>query len=226
MPITNYSLLKGTPTAGKVVSGASAHYQITMQATGGPFTAAVNIQSVDGSEVLYAIKSDFTPPVSLATVASGMTKLPSKAGGLALDFVRETIAGKPMIQRSEMTLLPIASNTAQFTAEVERNDRLHERKQHALSNAVVSLLNLAVKQHGSLVYAFGSSFADNGVTDGIHDIHLNQGNALNNHGADNGIWQDGALFVYLPQQKAYTAVFLAFQNESWNTDIHGNPVQV
>ncbi len=224
MPVTNYSLLKGTPTAGKVVSGSSAHYQITMQATGGPFTAAVNIQSVDGSQVLYAIKSNFTPPVSLANVASGMTKLPGKPGGLALDFVRETIAGKPMIQRSEMTLLPIASNTVQFIAEVDHNDRLHERKQHALSNAVVTLLNQAVSQPGSLVYAFGSAFADKGVTDGIHDIHMNQGNALNNHGADNGIWQDGALFVYLAQQKTYTAVFIAFQNESWHTDTHGNPV--
>ena len=46
MPIQNYSLLKGTPTAGKVVSGSSAHYQITLEATKGSFTAAVNIQSL------------------------------------------------------------------------------------------------------------------------------------------------------------------------------------
>ena len=52
MAIANYSVLAGKPTAGKVVSGASAHYQITMQAGGGTYTAAVNIQSVDGSEVL------------------------------------------------------------------------------------------------------------------------------------------------------------------------------
>ena len=62
MPIANYSVLAGRPTAGKVVSGASAHYQITMQAAGGPFIVAVNIQSVDGSEVLYAIEEGFTPP--------------------------------------------------------------------------------------------------------------------------------------------------------------------
>jgi uncharacterized protein YukJ len=70
MPITNYSVLAGKPTAGKVVTGASAHYQITMQATGGPFTVAVNIQSVDGSEVLYDIVEDFTPP-DLAGPAHG-----------------------------------------------------------------------------------------------------------------------------------------------------------
>lgn len=63
MPITNYSVLQGLPTAGKVVTGASTHYQITMQATGGPFTVAVNIESTDGSEVLYAIVDHFQPPI-------------------------------------------------------------------------------------------------------------------------------------------------------------------
>ncbi len=224
MPIQNYSLLKGTPTAGKVVSGSSAHYQITLEATKGSFTAAVNIQSVDGSEVLYAIRPNFTPPVSLSNVAGGFEKLASKPGGLALDFVRETIHGKPMIQRSQMTLLPIASNTAKFVEEVERHDKLHERKEHALSNAVVTLLNQAVSQHGSLIYAFGSAYADSGVTDGIHDIHMNQGNPAGSFEADNGIWQDGALFVYLGQQKTYTAIFIAFQTQSWNTGNNGNPV--
>ena len=62
MPITNYSVLVGAPTSGKVVTGQSTHYQITVQAQGGPFTVAVNIQSTDGSEVLYAIEEKFTPP--------------------------------------------------------------------------------------------------------------------------------------------------------------------
>lgn len=224
MPITNYSLLKGRPTAGKVVSGASAHYQITVQATGGPFTVAVNIQSVDNSEVLYVIKPNFTPPESLAGVALGMTKLVSKPGGLALDFVRETIGGKPMVQRSEMTLLPAAADTAKFIEQVARNESAHERAEHALQNAVVQLLNQAVKDPGALVYAFGSAFSDNGKVDGIHDIHMNQGNPTNNHGGDNGIWQDGALFVYLSATRSYTAVFIAFQTESWHTDANGNPL--
>jgi uncharacterized protein YukJ len=224
LPITNYSLLKGQPTGGKVVSGSSAHYQITVNATAGPFTVAVNIQSVDGSEVLYAIEENFTPPVSLTKVASGMTALPSKAGGLALDFVRETIAGKPMITKAQMTLLPTENDTAKFVTEVERKDHIHDRAEHALSNAVITLLNAAVKDKGAVVYAFGSAYADNGKVDGIHDIHMNQGNPLNSYGSDNGIWQDGALFVFSSQTKTYTAIFLAFQTESWQTDAKGNPV--
>src|SRR5713101_2716648 len=101
MPIANYGVLVGDPVAGKVVTGSSAHYQITMQAAGGPFTVAVNIQSVDGSEVLYAIEEGFTPPDlgGLLAVPMGMTKLKSAAGGLALDYVRSTVGGSPMITK-------------------------------------------------------------------------------------------------------------------------------
>ena len=54
---------------------------------------------------------------------------------------------------------------------------------------------------------------------------MNQGNPLDNHGQDNGIWQDGALFVNLPAQHTWIAVFIAFQTQSWQTDDQGNPVQ-
>ncbi len=51
----------------------------------------MNIQSVDGSEVLYAIEEEFTPPdlAGLQALPMGMTALKSEPGGLALDFVRE-----------------------------------------------------------------------------------------------------------------------------------------
>lgn len=227
MPIPKYSVLKGRPTAGKVVSGSSAHYDITVRTTAGSFTVAVNIESVDGSEVLYAIEPDFTPPdtAGLAALTAGVTPLPSEPGGLALDFVRSTVNGKPMITRAAMTLLPIATSTSAFLEEDRRAGRApaHEAA-HALENAVVTLLNQAVADPDSTVYAFGSAYADGGTVDGIHDIHMNQGNPVNNHGNENGIWQDGALFLSLPGQGTWTAVFLAFQTESWNTGSNGNPV--
>jgi uncharacterized protein YukJ len=53
---------------------------------------------------------------------------------------------------------------------------------------------------------------------------MNQGNPADNHGADNGIWQDGALFIHLPSQNQWVAVFIAFQTQSWDTDRNGDPV--
>jgi uncharacterized protein YukJ len=224
MPITNYSVLAGKPTAGKVVSGASAHYQITMQAKGGPFTVAVNIQSVDGSEVLYAIEEGFAPPdlAGLTALPMGMTKLQSKPGGLALDFVRSTVGGAPMITKAQMTLLPeLKPKTKGVSAEEQM---IQQAKAKALENAVVTLLNMTIADKEGVIYAFGSAFSDKGKVDGIHDIHMNQGNPKNNHGGDNGVWQDGALMIHLPSKKTWTAVFIAFQTESWTTDSTGNPV--
>lgn len=209
MPIASYSVLKGRPTAGQVVMGKSKHYQMTVVADGLTFTVAVNIESVDGSEVLFAFQKGFIPPdgTGLASLNGGLTGLQSAPGGLALDFVREQIGGKPMITKAQMTLLPKAV--------------VDQVRAHVLENAVVALLNAAVADGAATVYAFGSAFSDRGVADGIHNIHMNQGNPKNNHGGDNGIWQDGALF--LEMKGTWTAVFLAFQTQSWVTDAAGNP---
>jgi uncharacterized protein YukJ len=225
MPIANYSVLAGRPTAGKVVSGASAHYQITMQAAGGPFTVAVNIQSVDGSEVLYAIEEGFTPPdlTGLLALPMGMTKLKSAAGGLALDYLRSTVGGSPMITKAQMTLLPKWNAKAKGGGGAEA-EMIQRAKAKALENAVVTLLNMTIADKDGVIYAFGSAFSDKGRVDGIHDIHMNQGNPTNNHGGDNGVWQDGALFIHLPSKGTWTAVFIAFQTQSWTTDSAGNLV--
>jgi uncharacterized protein YukJ len=221
MPITNYSVLVGDPTAGKVVTGSSTHYQITMQANGGPFTVAVNIQSVDGSDVLYAIEENFTPPdeAGLLALPTGMTALKSVPDGLALDYVRSTVNGQPMITLQQMTLLP------QLLSRGSEDERMMNRvRASALQNAVVTLLNMTIADKDGTIYAFGSAYADSGRVDGIHDIHMNQGNPVNNHGGDNGVWQDGALLIHLPSKATWTAVFIAFQTQSWNTDSAGNPV--
>jgi uncharacterized protein YukJ len=222
MPIQNYSVLKGKPTAGKVVSGNGTHYQVTVQATGGPFTVAVNIESTDGSEVLYAIEQSFTPPdvPGLTALPTGMNKLLSQPNGLALDFVREQIGGRPMITQSSLTLLPKTLGSA--------NAKFENPRAKALSDAVTALISQAISDGNTTLYAFGSAFADSGRVDGIHDIHMNQGNPISGGFAgDNGIWQDGALFLQPPSlnsAQTWVAVFIAFQTESWNTDNNGNPV--
>jgi uncharacterized protein YukJ len=227
MPITNYSVLAGDPVSGKVVTGSSTHYQITMNATGGPFMVAVNIQSTDGSDVLYAIEEGFTPPdvAGLLALPMGMTALKSEPGGLALDFVRSTVNGAPMISKAQMTLLPQASAKGGKGSAEEQ--MIRSAKAAALQNAVVTLLNMTIADKDGVIYAFGSAYADSGKVDGIHDIHMNQGNPVGGKNGgfsgDNGVWQDGALLIHLPSQGTWTAVFIAFQTESWTTDSAGNP---
>ena len=204
MPIPSYSVLKGDPQPGQV-TGYHPHFRIPVQTSAGDFTIDVNVESFDNSEVLYAIVQDFVPPDAAALLAlpDGVTALPSQPGGLALDFVRETVGGALMITRDAMALLPIGNS---------------------LQDQVETVVNQAIKDEAGVVYAFGSSYSDPGGSAGIHDIHMNQGNPPHNHGQDNGVWQDGALFLYLPSQSQWIAVFIAFQTQSWQTDGQGNPV--
>jgi uncharacterized protein YukJ len=216
MPLPHYSVLKGDPVSGQVQynkAGKNPHYHIKLKAGSKTFEIAINIQSDDGSEVLYTVDHAFVPPdpAGLGALPMGVTPLPSKPGGLALDFVREQVDGTAMVERAAMTLLPTAYPAG--------------NRHNALHNEVVDLLNRAVADPSGVIYAFGDTFADQGAVSGIHDIHMNQGNPKKGgHQGDNGIWQDGATFVNLPATKTWLAVFIAFQSESWNTDSHGNPV--
>ncbi|WP_341755108.1 DUF2278 family protein [Candidatus Tisiphia endosymbiont of Ptychoptera albimana] len=59
---------------------------------------------------------------------------------------------------------------------------------------------------------------------GIHDIHMNQGASLMMpQSANNGIYQDGAIFVETPNN-ANKAFFFKFMGQSLVTDDDGNPL--
>jgi hypothetical protein len=77
------------------------------------------------------------------------------------------------------------------------------------------------------LYAFGRRWGpESGVPDkifgfapgnGIHDVHMNQGNS-GRFTADDGIWQDGGLLLHFPTSYQWVAIFLAFQSQAWHTD--------
>jgi uncharacterized protein YukJ len=202
MPIPNYSVLKGDPQPG-TVTGTNPHYRVPVNTAGGNYTIDVNVRSVDGSEVLYAILENITPPNADALLALPDGHNPPD--GLALDYVRTELDGAPLITLAAMT--PLATGDSKT---------LHDQ--------IEIVVNKAIADEQGLVYAFGSFYADPTGVEGIHDIHMNQGNPIRNHGGDNGINQDGALYVYLPGTATWICVFIAFQTQSWNTDDQGNPL--
>jgi len=79
---------------------------------------------------------------------------------------------------------------------------------------------------GAMIYAFGARFGPEKGKDtqfgfspelGVHDIHMNQGNSAAFQ-KDDGVFQDGALLINLPQGNQWIALFLAFQSQSFHTD--------
>lgn len=216
MPILNYGVLKGKALAGKLAgkNNKKPHYQIHILAEGTDHRIAVNVVSDQSpSELLFLLDPDFHHPVleKIRTVDEGFTRIASQPGGLALDFLRDSL-----FDPQKMKALP-------FNAPGPDND-LHE---------IFDLYVRRAIDREADVYAFGSKWGpEPGKPDayfqfepgnGIHDIHLNQGSPPP-HKGDNGVWQDGALFIHFPAENQWLAFFLAFQSQHAQTDARGDLV--
>lgn len=186
------------------------HYQIHLQDAGGlHFRAAINVQSQQSpSELLYVADDSFQHPVLglLPGNGSGWTRLPSGPGRANLDFIRGNLFD-PAIMR----LLP--PNVAG-----PDND---------LADLLDHYVLRAIADPDAGLYVFGERWGPEPGRDdqifgfspgnGVHDVHMNQGN----NGAfrrDDGVWQDGGLLLHFPGEDRWVAVFLAFQSQTWHTD--------
>lgn len=197
------------PGPGAASAQATPHLHVLVDGGAQRYDVAVNVFSKDRSEVLFRIAPGFTPAraADLLALAPGATPIgPGHADGLGLDYVRQHL-----VARADMTLLPV--------------DPAHPATD--LQNALGALLAGAITA-GADLFAFGSLFSGpgGGTSDanpfglqpdaGVHDVHMNQGNPADNHGADNGAYQDGALLVHVAGPSGgWTAVFLAFQSQSF-----------
>lgn len=210
MPIQDYGVLKAHPTESIAGTPTSHHYQIhVVDQQSVNYRIAVNVLSdVKPYNLLYHVDEDFkySTTAALLQLPDGFTALPSRPDGLAIDFVRSNIVDESQMQPLHFT--DIGSETQ-------------------LNDLVDTHVKAAIADPDARVYAFGSRWGpENGKPDanfgfepgnGIHDIHMNQGNNAS-LAQDDGIWQDGALLIYMPAQNQWTAVFLKFQSQSWNTD--------
>ncbi len=210
MALKSYGVL-----AGKAIAGAreddesSPHYQVHVRAAGVDYRIAVNVKSAGGKpQVLYLAEDRFEHPLlaKLTAVAEGYSRIPSAPGGLALDFIRANLFDKSRMQ-------PLPHNLP------GPDNDLNDRVEHYVARAI--------REEGARVFAFGERWGpEAGVPDkifhfrpgnGIHDIHMNQGNDAN-YQKDDGVWQDGGLLFHFPATGQWSAIFLAFQSQSWHTD--------
>jgi uncharacterized protein YukJ len=210
MSLKRYGVLAGRVVDHRREAGKSSpHYQIHLVAAGFDFRLAVNVlSSVAPSELLYLVDEDFRHPLldRLAAVPDGFTALRSAPGDLALDFVRGNL-----FDRTRMRPLP---------PDVAGPD-------NDLADVFDRVVTRAENDASARLFAFGDRFGPEEDEpdeifhflpgNGIHEIHMNQGNDVK-HVRDDGVWQDGALLADFPGASRWVAVFLAFQSQSWVTD--------
>jgi uncharacterized protein YukJ len=209
MPLNSYGVLVGRAVECRREGGTdSPHYQVRIvDGAGTSYRIAVNVLSQESpSELLYLIDDDLRHPVTAAVagLSPGWHPLPSQPGGGALDYIRGNL-----LSRAGMRALPpdVAGPDNDLADHLDRH------------------VERAIADPDALVYAFGERWGpESGKRDkvfgfkpgnGVHDIHMNQGNSDRFRG-DDGVWQDGGLLLRVGGR--WVGIFLAFQSQAWHTD--------
>lgn len=209
MPLRNYGVVKGRPLAHhRETEDDTPHYQIHLDAGGTSFRLPVNVKSsLEPSQLVYFATAAFLHPVTepLFALAPGFHRLSSRPGGTAIDYIR--------------------SNLFDFEQVIALPHHL-PGMDNDLGDLLESRLNRAMADPEAMVYAFGERWGPEGQRDkvfgfapgnGVHDVHMNQGNAGRFVG-DDGVWQDGGFLLHHPRENRWMALFLAFQSQALHTD--------
>jgi uncharacterized protein YukJ len=210
MSLKHYGVLRGRVIgAAREDDADTPHYQVHVTAAGVAYRLAVNVKSqLSPSELLFIVVEDFRHPLTdkLPALAEGFSAPPRQPGTAALDFIRGNL-----FNRLDMRLLP-------SSLPGPDND---------LSDRLAHFVGRAQSEPGAEIYAFGERWGpEQGKPDkifhfapgnGVHDIHMNQGNDPGHRGED-GVWQDGGLILRFPSTDQWVAIFLAFQSQAWHTD--------
>jgi uncharacterized protein YukJ len=197
----------------------SPHFHILLEGGGLRFRVAVNTQSGTShsrtSDLLYFADDDFRHDVTrrLRAVGDGDHRVESRPGGLALDYQRGGL-----FDHRQMRRIPPSRPGPD-------NDLVEELDYY---------VNRSLVDSTSRLHAYGTRWGPEPNTpdhvfgfrpgNGIHDVHMKQGNR-DEHWDDNGIWSDGGLIFQWrePGIDRWSAIFLAFQTQSWQTDDRGHP---
>ncbi|MFD3448376.1 DUF2278 family protein [Microbacteriaceae bacterium 4G12] len=208
MPLVSYGVVKGTIIEAKPETGKHPHYQIHLLNDEGHYRIAINVQSQDiPLKLLYYIDRYFQHPItsSLLELPSQFTPLESKEGTMALDYVRGNL-----VRKGDMK--PIGYHAP--------------GKHNGLNEKIDMYVKKAMHTKGATLYAFGQKWGPENRQDhqfhftpemGLHEIHMNQGNSMK-WIKDDGIYQDGGLMFYFPNEQRWVAIFLAFQSQSWRSN--------
>jgi uncharacterized protein YukJ len=206
------------------------HLWVVLDAAGHSWFATINVRSDKEPEgappghanLYYAIDTDFKHPLVPSILARPEGLSPAHA---SLD--RTYDAGALDYQRGAL-----------FNPNAMRVLQPDTPGEDALAQRLSGLFQLA-KDQGQDVIFYGRTFkmskphqtdAAFGYTPdgpfGIHNIHMAQGDSpsLKVRDVENGIWGDGACFLWAETTHRMTAIFLAFQAQAWHTDDEGNAV--
>jgi uncharacterized protein YukJ len=211
MPLRGYGVLTAKAVdRRREGSGDTPHYQVQLQDDDGTnYRAAINVKSQQApSDLLYLLDDDLRHPVTAAveSLGPGWHPLAPGPGGPNLDYVRANLF-------DPANMRPLPPDVA--GPDNDLPDLLEHYVQRAIGDPAARL------------HVFGQRWGPEAGTkdkafdflpgNGVHDVHMNQGNS-GQFTRDDGVWQDGGLLIHFPAESRWVGVFLAFQSQAFHTD--------
>ncbi|GIJ90933.1 hypothetical protein Asppvi_009898 [Aspergillus pseudoviridinutans] len=161
----------------------------------GLFRAAINIKSVDrDSRLAYWVNYNIVEhPIvqKLADLDFGFHSL-EELDGQGLDYIRSGL-----FDTKSGRVLP-------HDIPGPNND---------IIDVLVPEIQQSIEKQAD-IYIFGSCF---NTRNGMHNVHMNQGN-IEKFRQDDGIFQDGGLLIHYKDTGLWTGLFLAFASQAMHTD--------
>ena len=221
----NYQCLRGKVHAfAPAQPPTNPHLWVVLEAGGAQWFATINVRSdkdapgepVGKSYLYYYIDHDFSHPIVPSVLArpQGLSPVERSYVGGAIDFQRANL-----FNPNAMRILP---------PEGAGDDGLVHR---------LSAMLQVAKAQDCDVFFYGNAFAKDNAhqTDeafgytpetafGLDNVHMAQGDprALDLRLHENGVWHDGACFIWDARARAMSAIFLAFQSQAWHTNDSGD----
>jgi uncharacterized protein YukJ len=199
---SRYGVLVGQVVDGREdPPGPTPHYEIWLRA-GGDYRVAVNVESSDDSEVVAHFEANYTAPptLDLAALAGapGFKALTTGEGGEGLDYLRDKL-----FPLDSMTPIPATGSGL------------------TLASLLDAEVAKAKADPGAVAIVFGNAFEDRGKDavfgfspeQGVHDVHMLQGDPPGRYAADDRPHGDGALFFRFSDGTT-AALFIRFGTQS------------
>jgi hypothetical protein len=194
------------------------HGFIFVNAIGEVYRCAVDVYKPDGGFQFMLLDLEKNLFTQISALPDGYHELLRYPMSGAIDYIRS-----PIINQAEGCLMAIFAFISRLLGGKDFWPwKATTWMDNTGDNALNNLKDLV--SNATRLYVFGAPFHNtNPVEDGMHDVHMNQGDPPGQFQRLDGIWQDGCVIVEKPggMLRGY---FGKFETQSLNTDDHGLPI--
>lgn len=180
------------------------------------YNCAVDVKYPNGNVQYFMPKNLDASKFTVQGMPDGFHFLAATPTSGALDYVRNPLLSEPL------------GCAAVFYAVIQwLTGKLYQVWNENVGGSALNDLEAFLAADGGIqrIWVFGARFLNAGQNppQGMHDVHMNQGDPPGGFQQLDGIWQDGGIIVQRPGTGMLSGFFVKFVTQTLNTNDQGLP---